>query len=408
MKSFFTTKFFANNRQRLLEATESDCIVLSANGLIQRGADSTFPFQQDANFWYLTGLNEPDLTLAMTGSEVFLIVPPRSTSRQAFDGSISLEQLTQRSGISNVYEGEAGWQRLEKIINKQDRIGIVNASPAYIETYGFYANPARAQLQSRLEALKPGIEFEDVGPFLRTHRSIKQPAELKAMQSAIDITIESLNDSVAAARQNSAGFEYELEAMIAAGFRKRGARGHAFEPIVAAGKQACTLHYVANISPINKQDFVILDVGAEVEQYAADISRTINFSKPTKRQSDILDAVTEVQSYALDLLKPGVLIKEYEQAVHDFMGKKLQELKLITSLDTAEVRRYYPHATSHFLGLNVHDVGNYDQPLEPNMVVTVEPGIYVPEEGIGVRIEDDVLITKTGTKVLSNKLPTRL
>ena len=408
MSSFFTPEFFAGNRLRLLEAAQSDCIVIGANGLLQRGGDTTFPFQQDANFWYLTGINEPDITLVICKNECYLIVPPRSDSRQAFDGSVSLSALSKRSGIAEVLEGEAGWQKLQKILQKDTQVGVVAPPPGYLDVLGLYTNPARERLKKQLLDQNQSLKFEDITPLLRTHRSVKQAPELAAIQKAIDITSESLKDAAKIARESAFQTEYELEAAIAQGFRARGARGHAFEPIVAAGQQACTLHYVENSHRIKRNELIVLDVGAEVEQYAADITRTITQGTMTERQQAVFDAVLDVQRYALGLLKPGVLMKEYEHFVQGYMAEKLQALSLINDNEAASVRKYYPHASSHFLGLNVHDVGNYDQPLEADMVITVEPGIYIPEEGIGVRIEDDVLITKTGTKVLSAKLPSKL
>jgi Xaa-Pro aminopeptidase len=199
-----------------------------------------------------------------------------------------------------------------------------------------------------------------------------------------------------------------LEAEIGYGFRKRGAEHHAFAPIVAGGRRACTLHNVANNAPLSADELIVVDVGAEVEHYAADITRTISPSTPSRRQQTVYAAVLETQAYAMELLKPGVLLREYEHQVELFLGEKLRELGLIKTIDHENVRRFCPHATSHFLGLNVHDVGDYERPLEAGVVLTVEPGIYIPEESIGIRIEDDVLITGNGIKNLSRKLPRTL
>jgi Xaa-Pro aminopeptidase len=236
-------------------------------------------------------------------------------------------------------------------------------------------------------------------------RMIKQPAELAAMQAAIDITISTIKEALRPAKLKKYAFEYEIEAELTRGFRRRGANGHSFEPIVAGGKRACTLHNVANDNPLAANELVIIDSGAEVEHYAADITRTINLGTPSRRQRLVHAAVLEVQRFALGLLGPGVLLKEYEQQVHHFMGEKLRELGLIKTITHKNIRAFYPHGTSHFIGLNVHDAGDYDRPLEPGVVVSCEPGIYIPKEGIGVRIEDDILITKTGNKILSDKLP---
>jgi Xaa-Pro aminopeptidase len=177
---------------------------------------------------------------------------------------------------------------------------------------------------------------------------------------------------------------------------------------VAGGKNACTLHNVSNTAPLNSGELVVCDVGAEVSHYAADITRTVCVGKPSARQKAIYAAVLDVQAYALTLLKPGANLKKYEQQVAKRMGEELKNLGLVKRADKKSVRKYFPHATSHFLGLNVHDVGDYQVPLEPGMVLTCEPGIYIPEEGIGVRLEDDVLITKSGNKVLSAACAKRL
>jgi len=151
-----------------------------------------------------------------------------------------------------------------------------------------------------------------------------------------------------------------------------------------------------------------MDVGAEYQHYAADITRTISLSAPSRRQQAVHAAVLDVQAYGFSLLNPGVDLKEYEQSIEQYMGEKLRELGLIKTIDHESVRAYYPHATSHFLGLNVHDVGDYSRPLEVGNVLTVEPGIYIPAEGIGVRIEDDVLVTDTGIEILTDRLPRTL
>lgn len=151
---------------------------------------------------------------------------------------------------------------------------------------------------------------------------------------------------------------------------------------------------------------ILLDIGAEVEYYSSDISRTLSINhKPTRRQRQVYEAVADVQDYAFSLVKPGISIKDMETKIEHYMGEKLRVLGLINSIDKESVRKYYPHGTSHFLGLDTHDVGFYDKPLEPGMVITVEPGIYIPEENIGVRIEDDVLLTEAGYRLLTNNLP---
>lgn len=409
MRSHFTPAFFAANRARLRESfISTGPIVITANGLLQRGADSAFPFAQDANFWYLTGIDEPDIVLVMDGESEYLIVPPRDASRTAFDGAIDDDALTMRSAIATVLEGEHGWNRLASRLQKAKQVATLAAAPAYIEHYGLYANPARARLNETLRTYNTQLEILDIGMHIVQLRMIKQAPELKAMQQAIDITAAAIRESTRQMKLAKYEFEYELEAELTKGFRSRGASGHAFEPIVAGGERACTLHNVSSSGQLKSGELVVIDVGAEVEHYAADITRTVIKGRATARQKAVYAAVLEVQQYAYSLLKPGVLMADYEKSIELFMGEQLRTLGLIRAVDRDSVRKYYPHATSHFLGLNVHDAGDYAQPLAAGVVITVEPGIYIPEEGIGIRIEDDVLITDTGIDILTRGLPAKL
>jgi len=405
----FTSEFFAGNRGRLRELfTGTAPIVVTANGLLQRGADSAYAFAQDANFWYLTGIEEPDVVLVMDREREYLIVPSRNASREAFDGAVAEDVLTERSGIKTVLDERAGWEQLGNRLRKIKHVATMAVPPAYIEHYGLYTNPARAKLVEKLKQANEEIELLDITPHLSRMRVIKQPQELRAIQRAIDITVASVKRATTLNMLSKYVYEYELEAELTKGFRKRGATGHAFEPIVAGGARACTLHNVANNGKLSADEFVVIDTGAEVNHYAADITRTIHLGTPSRRQRAVYEAVLEVQAFALEALRPGVLLRDYEQSVMQFMGEKLRELGLIKTISEEQVRTYYPHATSHFLGLNVHDIGDYDRPLEPGMVLTVEPGIYIPQEAIGVRIEDNVLVTPKGIKILTTKLSRNL
>jgi len=401
-ESRFTSEFFAGNRQRLRELfTGTAPIVITANGLLQKGGDNTFAFAQDANFWYLTGIDEPDVILVMDRDKEYLIVPELSQVQRTFDGAIVDEALSRRSGIDKVYSDKAGWEQLAGRLKKVKHAATVAPAPGYIDDLGFYTNPARARLVQRMKTENEAVELLDLAPHLSRLRMIKQPEELAAIQAAIDITNQTLKEILAARKLAGYGHEYEVEAELTRGFRRR-ASDHAFTPIVASGERACTIHYLANNGSLAADELLLLDVGAEVEHYAADLARTVAVSTPTRRQQTIYEAVADVQAFAIDLLKPGTLLKEYEASVEHYMGEKLRELGLIKTISHENVRHYFPHATSHFLGLNVHDVGDYNRPLEPDVVLTVEPGIYIPEEAIGVRIEDDILITPQGNKILSN------
>jgi Xaa-Pro aminopeptidase len=402
-----TSEFFANNRARLKKLfTGTAPIVVTANGLLQRSGDSAFPFRQDSSFWYLTGINDPDILLVMDKDKEYLVVPARSASREAFDGSLNHVSLTDTSGISEILDEKTGWKMLSGRLKKAKHVATLAAAPSYVEAHGMFVNPARARLIKKLRAENNGLDLLDLRQHMTRLRMVKQAPEISAIQQAIDLTVKGF----AQVKRSIGSYEneYEIEARLTGLFKKNG-RDHAYQPIIAAGGNACTLHYVANSGRITPQDMVLIDVGADVNGYAADISRTYAANnEPSKRQTQVWKAVIEVQDFAMSLLKPGTLIPEYEKKVEAFMGEKLRELGLIKTIDHDTVRKYYPHATSHFLGLDVHDAADYQRALEADMILTVEPGIYIPEEQIGVRIEDDVLITDEGLRNLSEKLPREL
>ena len=391
--------FFVKNRQTLRAQTAFAPIVIAGNGLLQRTGDTTFPFTQDSSFWYLTGCDLPDVVLVITKDDEWLIVPERSAVRSAFDGSIDKAVLQKQTGIKTILGSREGWQRLSSLHPQEVR--YLRPSPSYLSSHELFVNPARRRVYTKLKRLFPAATFTDIRTVLAAMRVIKQPEELVCLEEAIRITKETIETIISSPEFKTMHGEHELEAALTYGFRKRGASGHSFAPIVASGVHATTLHYVSNNGLIKPGDLIVLDVGAEVSHYAADITRTVCQAVLTDRQQLVYDAVKRVQDKARTLLKPGADYRKYEAAVTSFVGEELVRLGLLKDVsDTEQIRYYFPHATSHFLGLDVHDVGDYRAPLLAGMVLTCEPGIYIPEEGIGVRLEDDVLLTNTGNRVL--------
>ncbi|HSX29333.1 MAG TPA: Xaa-Pro aminopeptidase [Candidatus Saccharimonadales bacterium] len=406
----FESDFFAANRERLRQLfTGTAPIVVTANGMLQRSSDEAFPFKQDSSFWYLTGIDHPDIVLVMDKGKEYLIIPKRESVAEIFDGAIDLTDLARRSGVTDILSEKEGWKQLESRLKRVQHVATLAAPPTRFETFGFYTNPARRVLIRRMKRVNPDIELLDLRQHLSRMRMIKQSAELAALTCAIDITKEAIKEVSRPAKLAKYAYEYEVEADITRGFRRQGARGNAFSPIVASGSRACTLHHIANEGSLASDELLLLDIGAEYDHYAADITRTISMnSKPSRRQEQVHRAVCEAQDYAYSLLKPGVMFREYEKAIETFMGEKLRELGLLQSITKDAVREFFPHATSHYLGIDAHDAGDYDHPLEPGVVMTVEPGIYIPAEGIGVRIEDDIVITEDGYEVLGTKLSREL
>ncbi len=403
MKPEFTAEFFRGNRDKLRALfTGKAPIVVSAHGLVQRSTNTTYPFIQDSNFWYLTGIDEPNLILVIDKNKEYLIVPELSEYQTVFDGSVSSEELAKRSGIDIVLSGKDGWRQLNSRLKRVKHVATMAAPAAFVETYGMYTNPARAKLIRTLKKSNPNVELLDLSQHLQRMRMVKQPIEIDMISRAIQATIRGIEFVEKKYRSGQYAHEFDVEVDLSREFWKSGARKHSFDPIVASGERGITLH-IADKAEIDQDKQLLVDVGAEYQHYAADISRTW-MREPSKRFTSVHDAVVEVADFAMNLLKPGVVLKDYEKQVEGFMGEKLRALGLIKTINHETVRNYFPHGTSHFLGIDVHDVGDYAHAIEAGVVITVEPGIYIPQEGIGIRIEDDVLITDNGCENLSKAL----
>lgn len=403
VKSHFSCQFFKNNRSKLLaKLPKNACVVVAGNGIMQRSGDTQYPFRQDSNFWYLTGLDVPDLVLVLSNDSEFVIRQERGVIRATFDGDYEDEELKSTSGIEKIFFEAEGWKNLHGHFRTNIELYFNLPLSTYDNRHGHFVNPWRRRIYTKLMRFAPKNEIYDIRTVLAVMRSIKQEPEINAIRSAIAITGSAL--SVIKSKMDSYGYENQIEGDLTAIFRSAGASGHAYTPIVASGKNATTLHYTQNNAMLKKGEYIVMDVGAEVEGYAADITRTYATGRPTKRQQDVMSAVQVVQAHACELFRPGLHLRDLEHQTRDMMADQLVKLGLITSkYDSDAVAKYYPHATSHFLGLDVHDVGDYQSALQAGNVLTCEPGIYIPDEGIGVRIEDDLLITNSGYQNLSAK-----
>ncbi|MEI7632091.1 MAG: Xaa-Pro peptidase family protein [bacterium] len=403
----FSAKFYKQNRSNVSKTTDVDIIVLTANGLVQKSADTTFKFKQDSNFWYLTGLDLSEATVVInkqTNTE-YLIMPPRLDHRDMWEGKIDESEVITNSGIKTVYAHDAGWDVLKKDITSNAKVGTILPARSYEPNYGMYINPAKLVFSKKIKRLA-GKNIVDIRRNLAVLRQVKTAEEISYIKSAVNITADGLFEL----RKNikNMNSENDINIFLTHEFALKGANGHAYNPIIASGKNAATIHYEKNDSPLSHGSLLLMDVGAQYGHYAADISRTWSLGLPSKRQQQVFDAVYNVRQYALNLLKPGVILREYEKDVRTFMNTQLNNLGLIGKNKSEDQIKYYPHLTSHFLGIDVHDAGDYDTPLVANTVLTVEPGIYIPEENIGIRIEDDVLITPNGFNNLSDSIPTHL
>jgi len=397
-------RFFRTNRKHLVEQSPNALFVLSAYRPMQRGNDAAFSFEQEANFWYLTGIEAPDWWVIIDGKsdQTWLVEPEMDQIHRIFNGGLSSEDAMRISSIDTVLSRSEADALLIDLAVKHDTVFTLGNDP-YAKHYDFVLNPAINNMQKRLKKIFKVVK--DCRLDLAKLRAIKQPVEIEAIKRAINLTIDAFNE--VKKKLPSLKHEYEVDAEFSYYFRTHKAQGDAYDSIVAGAENACTLHYSANNDPLKQNTLLLLDVGAKVGGYNADISRTYAIGQPTARQIAVHRAVESAQQEIIKLLKPGLSVDEYHEKVDEITQAALRGLGLPRATPDGS-RGYFPHAVSHGLGIDVHDSLGRPTEFLPNMVITVEPGIYIPEEGIGVRIEDDILITETGHENLSAALSTSL
>ncbi len=398
--------FFQNNRRRLADTLKTGPVVLSSYRTMQRGNDASFLFEQEANFWYVTGIDFADWMVIIDGQQnkSWLVAPEVDKVHQIFDGSLSWDEAKKISGVDEVIQSSEAKELLKQLATKYKAVYTLGKDP-HASFYDFVLNPAQANITTVLKRVFG--EVSDCRPDLARLRAIKQPDEITAIKKAIQLTnlaFSEIKDMLATLQ-----YEYQIEAEFSYRFKNAGATGHAYDPIVASGSNAVTLHYNANNQHLQKDSLVLIDIGARVEGYAADITRTYAVGASSSRQRAVHSALQSAQQHIIALLRPGLDVIEYQHSVDQIMQDALIQLGLMKSrADIKNYRLYFPHAVSHGLGIDVHDSLGGPKQFESGMILTVEPGIYIPEEGIGVRIEDDILITDTGHENLSGALSTSL
>ncbi len=395
-------EFFRRHRKLLIaELGKDSLVILTAYALLQKSGDMAAPFLQEAHFWWLTGIDEPGWILVIKGEKSWLLAPGVSEQQRIFEGGLTDVDAKRISGVDEVIESRNAKDFLEQIAHQTQQVFTLGKDP-YQKYYSFVVNPAQVRLGRALK--KQYASVSDCRAAIGRLRAIKSHEEVAAIQRAVNLTVEAF----AQVGKNIKNYthEYEIEADFTHFFRSRGATGHAYEPIVASGKNACTLHYAQNQAPLRRGGLVLIDIGSRTTGYAADITRTYALGKPTAREKAVHAAVEKAHFAIIDLIKPGVTLRDYQNQSDEIMKDALRRLGLLKKPE--DYRRYFPHAISHGLGVDVHDsLGGYKE-FQPGMVLTVEPGIYIPEEGIGVRIEDDILVTEDGYENLSASLPTSL
>jgi Xaa-Pro aminopeptidase len=401
------SSLFVHNRANFVAAMKDTGIaVFNSNDIYPISADATMPFQQHRDIFYLSGVDQ---------EESILVIAPNSTNpahrevlflRETnehiaiWEGEkLTKERAFEVSGIKTVY-----WLEQFKTIFKQI---MAESEAVYLNTNEHLR--ANTEVQTRedrfIEWIKreyPAHEVRKSAPIMHRLRSVKHPIELELMQRACDITKKGFERLLSFIQPGVT--EYEIEAELIHEFIRNRSKGFAYTPIVASGSNACVLHYIENNQVCKDGDVILLDVGAEYANYSSDLTRCVPVNgKFSKRQKDIYNAVLRVKNEAQKLLRPGIMMAEYHKEVGKFMESELLGLGLIDHTDIKNqdpnwpaYKKYFMHGTSHFLGLDTHDLGIWSEPVKAGMVFTCEPGIYVPAEGIGIRLEDDLVVLEKG------------
>lgn len=392
--------FHQANRTALAKSIGDDAVaIIDTADTLTRAGDFEYPYRPDSNFYYLTGIDQPEAVLVLVPGQSdptlreHLFLPQTTDFQAQWQGAgLTPDQATKLSGIINIHDAADLDGFLDRLLAKYHTI-YLNVDESLTSVMPSPAKRRAATLRDRM----PLHQLRSALPQLATQRTTKAPAEVDQIRRAIAATAAGLAAATAALKPGVT--EYALEAELTAAYVRAGGT-HSFGAIVAAGKNATTIHYMANAATVATGDLVLLDTGAEIGYYAADISRTIPASGHfTDRQRAIYQAVYDAQAAGIKLHKPGATILDIDNAIRDHLTQSLPKLGLKQPL-----HHYYPHI-SHHLGLDVHDTGSAKLELKPGMVVTCEPGLYIPEEGIGVRLEDDLLITDTACENLSAAIP---
>ena len=404
------SKLFIKNRKNFIAKMKPNSVAFfNSNDIYPVSADSTLPFEQQRDIFYLSGVDQEESVLMLTTNsektryKEVLFLKETSPHIAIWEGpKLDKKQAYETSGIETVF-----WlDEMEKIIDDV----MQNCETIYYNHNEHYR--AKVEVETREERFNKWIEskFENKrkersNPILQRLRSIKDPIEIKLIQRACDITEKGFRRVLNFVKDGV--WEYEIEAEFIHEFLINRSKKFAYTPIIASGNNANILHYIENNKQCHDGELILMDVGAEYANYSSDMTRTIPVSgRYTKRQKDIYNAVLRVKNDATKMITTGTDWKKYHVEVGKLMTSELLGLKLLDKSDiqseTKEnpaYKKYFMHGTSHHMGLDTHDYGLLEDPMEENMVFTVEPGIYLPDENFGVRLEDDVVVQKNGSPI---------
>ena len=411
-----SSTLFIKNRAKLIELLPpKSMVIISSNDIMPTNADGTMGFKQNSDLYYLSGLDQEETLLILYPDapedqyKEIAFVKETSELIEIWEGhKFTKQEAIEISGIKNIQWTSNFEQVLKTIIYSSEQIYLIDnehiRNSSLVETQN-------DRLNLEIKEKYPLHKIERLAPLLNIIRMQKETIEIEALQKAIDITEKAFRRILKFTKPGV--FEYEVEAEFIHEFIKNRSNGFAYTPIIASGSNACVLHYIENTLACKDGDMLLLDVGACYANYNADMTRTIPVNgRFTKRQKQVYEAVHDVLNFATQIMTSGTYWVDYQKEVEKYIESKLIDLGLFTRNDVEKqdkhqplFKKYFMHGVAHHLGIDVHDVWDKYKPFASGMVLTCEPGIYIREEGLGIRLENNLLITDKGAVNLMNNIP---
>lgn len=404
------SQLFIKNRSKFASKLKPNSMaVLNSNDIYPISADSTLPFAQHRDIFYLSGVDQEESVLVIfpdcpkEAHREILFLKETNDHIAVWEGEkLTREKAFETSGIKQVY-----WlHEMEKILFEL----MTQAERVYVNTNEHYRASVETETRDArfikwLQKKYPAHTYDRCQPILQALRSVKEPEEIALMQQACDITEKGFKRVLGFVKPGVA--EYEIEAEFIHEFKRNRSAGFAYTPIIGSGYNACVLHYIENNQVCKDGDMILMDVGAEYANYSSDMTRCVPVSgKFTERQKEVYNAVLRVKNKSAKMLVPGTIWADFHVEVGKLMTEELIGLGLLSKEDVAKedpawpaYKKYFMHGTAHHIGLDTHDYGILTEPMVAGMVFTVEPGIYIPDENLGIRLEDDYLIQESGEPV---------
>jgi len=404
------SSFFKNNRRKLLKNFKKGELFILIEDIVFSKRDSVFFNVFDTNLFYLTGIEQENTKIILYKNkkgeiQEYLFILKNDIKLELWEGKkITLRDSKKISGIRDVKHLEEFEEILKELLKETQHISTIYDNRNIRKNY---------EQEMLINKLKRKYKLKFINRFdeISKLRNVKNKCELECMKKASEVTNIGFRDVLKNLKKTKN--EVEVEAQLSYVYSKNFCK-HSYHPIVASGIDSCTLHYIQNNKKLKKGELLLIDSGAEHKNYKIDVTRTFPISgKFSKRQKEVYQAVLDIQKFAINKLKIGITPREWEREIVLFVMRKIKDLGLSKNLEISlenkksvdEFRNLYPHSTGHFLGLDTHDYGNYNEQFKENQVMTVEPGIYIKKEKIGIRIEDNVLIKKKRNVILTKKIP---